>query len=98
MHEISVGSEKVIKNSSLFDHMLLTNQAYIYFSCPLDWSREYVIESKNEPEYQFGIHIKRLTFTSKKKVISDAVFTRKGYLHLVEIDNNRSMKDNRKVC
>ena len=44
------------------------------------------------------IHIKRLTFTSKKKVISDAVFTRKGYLHLVEIDNNRSMKDNRKVC
>lgn len=78
--------------------MLLTNQAYIYFSCPLDWSREYVIESKNEPEYQFGIQIKGLTFTSKKEVISDAVFTRKGYLHLAEIDNTRSMKDNRKVC
>jgi hypothetical protein len=90
-----IGSDKEIKKSILFDHMLLTNQAYIYFNFPFDWKREYVIESKNEPEYQFGIQIKGITVTSKKKIISDAGFTRNGNLHLVEIDNTRSMKDNK---
>lgn len=32
----------------------------------------------------------------KKQLISDAVFTRNGYVHLIEIDNTRHMQDNLK--
>jgi hypothetical protein len=32
---------------------------------------------------------------AKKRIISDASFNRNGYMHLIEIDNTRSMIDNR---
>ncbi|MEK4148991.1 replication-relaxation family protein [Robertmurraya sp. FSL W8-0741] len=91
-----IGSEKEIKKSVLFDHMLLSNEAYIYYGCPSDWKRELPIEVTQEPEFSFGIQIKGLNVTKKKTIIPDAVFSRDGYVHLVEIDNTRSTQDNRK--
>lgn len=32
----------------------------------------------------------------KKKVVSDAVFTRNGYMYLIEVDNKQDMKVNKK--
>lgn len=92
-----IGSEKEIKKSVLFDHMLLANDAYIYYKCPVDWKREYhieVVEQKKE-EFAFEIQVKGVT-VAKKKIISDAVFSRDGYSYLVEIDNVRDMQDNKK--
>lgn len=91
-----IGSEKEIKRSILFDHMLLANKAYIYYGCPLDWKREYIIEIAQEPEFSFGIQIKGLNVIKKKTIIPDAVFSRDGYVNLVEIDNTRAMIDNKK--
>lgn len=91
-----IGSDNDVKKSVLFDHMLLSNQAYIYYDCPSDWKREYAIEIEQEPGFSFAIQVKGLSVATKKKIIPDAVFTRDGYAHLVEIDNTRSMQDNRK--
>lgn len=91
-----IGSEKEVKKSVLFDHMLLANSAYVHYNCPIDWKREYIIETSQEPEYDFGIQIKGINLTSKKSLIPDAVFTRNGYVYLVEIDNTRAMLDNKK--
>lgn len=91
-----IGSDYEVKKSILFDHMLLTNEAYIYYGCPVDWKREYNIEVVQEPEFSFGIQIKGLSVVKKQTIISDAIFARDGYVHLVEIDNTRSMQDNRK--
>lgn len=91
-----IGSDKEIKKSILFDHMLLANQAFIHYNCPQDWKREYAIEIAHEPEFSFAIQVKGLSVATKKKIIPDALFTRNGYVHLIEIDNTRSMQDNRK--
>jgi hypothetical protein len=91
-----IGSEKEVKKTILFDHMLLSNQAYIYYDCPADWKREYTIEVEQEPEFSFAIQVKGLSVATKKKIIPDAIFTRDGYVHLIEIDNTRTMQDNRK--
>ncbi|MCA1028353.1 hypothetical protein LCM23_20010 [Cytobacillus kochii] len=91
-----IGSDKEIKKSILFDHMLLCNHAYIYYGCPFDWKREYPIETTKEQGYNFGIQIKGLTVVNKEVIIPDAGFTRNGYVNLVEIDNIRKMQDNRK--
>lgn len=91
-----IGSEKEIKKSMLFDHMLLANEAYIYYDCPNDWKRECAIEIEQEDNFSFAIQVKGLSVATKKKIIPDAVFKRDGFLHLVEIDNTRTMQDNRK--
>jgi hypothetical protein len=91
-----IGSEKEVKKSVLFDHMLLANDAFIYYNCPVDWKREYVIETAQEPDFSFAIQVKGLTVATKKKIIPDAVFTGNGYVNLIEIDNTRAMQDNRK--
>lgn len=91
-----IGSDKEVKKSVLFDHMLLCNQAYVYYNCPLDWKREYAIETSQEPEFSFGIQIKGLTVVNKQTLIPDAVFSRNGYVYLIEVDNTRAMQDNRK--
>ncbi len=90
-----IGSTKEIKAGPLIDHTLLTNQAYIYFNCPVDWKREYAIEVQQDDGYDFGIKIKGMSATVKKRIIADAMFSRNGYMHLIEIDNTRSMKDNK---
>ncbi|USK85748.1 replication-relaxation family protein [Peribacillus asahii] len=89
-----IGSTKEVKKNTLIEHTLLRNEAYLYFNCPIDWKTEYRIESK-EKVPTFDIQFKGLS-PATKKVVSDAAFTRNGYLHLVEIDNTRSMSDNYK--
>lgn len=91
-----IGSDKEVKKSVLFDHMLLANQAFIYYNCPSDWKREYAIETAQEQGFSFAIQVKGLTVKSKKTIVPDAIFKRDGYVHLVEIDNTRTMHDNRK--
>lgn len=94
-----IGSTREVKRSPLTVHMLLCNEAYIYFRCPLDWKTEYVLEHNEKASMsglaiKIGISVKSATV--KKKIIADAAFSRNGYLHLVEIDNTRDMQDNRK--
>ena len=89
-----IGSTKEVKRNSLMEHTLLCNEAYLHFNCPLDWKTEYRIESK-EVVPIFGIQFMGLS-PAKKRIVSDASFNRNGYLHLIEIDNSRSMIENRK--
>ncbi|MDF1507609.1 replication-relaxation family protein [Robertmurraya sp. DFI.2.37] len=90
-----IGSQKEVRKTPLFEHMLLLNDVYIYFDCPLSWKREHIIETTQEPEFSFGIQVKGLS-VAKDRVIPDAVFKRNGYIYLVEVDNTRSMIDNKK--
>ncbi|MCM3457334.1 hypothetical protein M3685_26010 [Heyndrickxia oleronia] len=90
-----IGSTKEMKRNALIEHILLANEAYFYFNCPLDWKREYTIEleaqmKKHEIIVNGGLKI------ANKKIITDASFTRNGYMHLIEIDNIRDMSDNKK--
>lgn len=88
-----IGSKREVKKNSLMQHTLLANEVYLYFNCPLDWKREYPLEmSLNNLS---GIRFAGVAL-AKKKVVSDTAFTRNGYLHLIEIDNTRSMADNHK--
>jgi hypothetical protein len=91
-----IGSDKEIKKSILIDHMLLANEAFIYFNCPQDWKRECPIEIDQEQDFSFAIQVKGLTVATKKRIVCDALFKRDGCVHLIEIDNTRSMQDNRK--
>lgn len=90
-----IGSTRDVKKNSLIEHMLLCNESYLYFNCPIDWKTEHVIDDK-KPIHSLGIQFQGLTLSSQKKIVSDAVFSRNGYFHLVEIDNTRSMIDNKK--
>ena len=90
-----IGSTKEVKKNNLIEHTLLCNEVYFYFDCPFDWQTEYRIEVK-EPAAALGIQFKGLTLTNSKQVISDAAFSRNGYLHLIEVDNIRDMADNKK--
>lgn len=87
-----IGSQKEMKVNSHMEHTLLANEVYLYFGCPLDWKREYVMEEK--PKLN-GIQFGGLKLVNKQ-VVSDAVFSRNGYLHLIEIDNISKMTDNKK--
>jgi hypothetical protein len=77
-------------------HSLLRNEVYIYFQCPQDWQNEYPFETTAKVQNDFGIMFQGLSLSNKKKVICDAVFKRNGYLHLIEVDNERKMIDNKK--
>ena len=90
-----IGSAKEVKRNMMIEHTLLCNEAYLYFNCPIDWKTEYVIEMK-ERVPAFDIQFKGLSLSNKKKVVSDASFSRNGYFHLVEIDNTRGLGDNKK--
>ena len=90
-----IGSMKEVKKNMLIEHTLLKNEAYLYFNCPIDWKTEYVIETK-ERVPSFDIQFKGVSLNNKKKVVSDASFSRNGYFYLIEIDNTRGMGDNHK--
>lgn len=77
-------------------HSLLRNEVYIHFKCPLDWKNEYPLEANIKGQMSGEILFQGLTLSNKKKVIADAVFVRNGYLHLIEVDNERKMIDNQK--
>lgn len=91
-----IGSTREVKAGPLLEHTLLVNQAYIYLGCPLDWRREYAIEAEQAGGYDFGIKISGMTATVKKRIVADAMFSRNGYVHFVEIDNTRAMRDNQR--
>jgi len=86
-----IGSTKEVKRTPIIQHTLLANEAYIYLDCPRDWTLEVELEQGKGLNFNLGG-----TITATKKVVADAVFTRNGYVHLVEIDNIRDMKDNMK--
>ncbi|MBO0959579.1 hypothetical protein J1P26_07505 [Neobacillus sp. MM2021_6] len=77
-------------------HSLLRNEVFIYFKCPRDWKNEHPIQTDIMNRNSFGIQFKGISLSNNKKVISDAVFKRNGYLHLIEVDNERKMLDNKK--
>jgi hypothetical protein len=91
-----IGSTREVKKSILFDHMLLANKAFIHYNCPVDWKREYAIETRGKADFSFAIQVKGLSVANKKKIVPDAVFTQNGYVYLIEIDNTRTMQDNRR--
>lgn len=87
-----IGSNREVKKNSLMQHTLLANEVYLHFNCPLDWKREYPLEEK--PKLN-GIQIGGIKLIHKQ-VVADAVFSRNGYLHFIEIDNVSKMTDNKK--
>lgn len=91
-----IGSNKEVKRTSYMSHTLLRNEAYLYFQCPLDWKTEHPLETSQKVTTQFEMMINGKPPVSIKKVIADAVFTRNGYLNIIEIDNTRNMSDNKK--
>lgn len=94
--ELIASEKEDIKVSSHTIHSLMRNEVYIYFKCPLDWINEYPLETDLKPSNTSGIIFNGLTLINKKKVISDAVFTRNGYLYLIEVDNTQDMATNKK--
>ena len=91
-----IGSKKEMKRTAAMEHILLCNEAYMFFNCPIDWKTESVFEIADKQQSKLDIQIKGLTLINKKKVVADAVFTRNGYTNIIEIDNKRSMSDNMK--
>ena len=91
-----IGSLKEIKKSALIEHDLLKNEVYLYFNCPTDWKTEHKIEIEIVTSPTLEMRINGLKPVIKKILISDAMFQRNGYLHLVEVDNKRKMMDNSK--
>lgn len=88
-----IGSTKEVKKNSLIEHTLLANEAYFHFNCPVDWKTEYTMEFM--PRSQSEIICAGVKLEGKK-IVADATFNRNGYLHLIEVDNTRSMIDNKK--
>lgn len=91
-----IGSDKDVKKTSNLEHTLLRNNVYLHLNCPIDWCNESVLEYEVEQANSYGIIMKGLSVATKCKMVADAVYTRNGYTHIVEIDNVRDMKDNRK--
>lgn len=91
-----IGSNKEVKKSPIFEHMLLLNEVYIHYDCPATWKREHVISIHQEPAYAFQIQVKGLSIKSEIKLIVDAIFERNGYTYLIEVDNKSPMTENRK--
>jgi hypothetical protein len=93
-----IGTEKEVTKSMQIGHYLLRNDAYIHFGCPYDWQNEYALEAEETPSRKVDgiIFGDKMKVNNKKKVIADALFTRNGYTHIIEIDNQRDMIDNRK--
>lgn len=92
-----IGSTHEVKFSPFVQHTLLTNEAYIFLKTPIDWQTECLLEFAEEKAKGLTFTLGSLALKAKKKqLISDAVFTRNGYVHLIEIDNTRHMVDNLK--
>lgn len=92
-----IASEKdEVKISLQSIHYLLRNEVYIYFQCPSDWRNEYPHETSVKAPNSFAMFNAGLSPIDKKKVVSDAVFKRNGYFHLIEVDNEQDMKVNKK--
>lgn len=82
--------------SSQTIHSLLRNEVYIHFQCPQNWKNEYALEVNVKPRKAFDIAVQGVSISSKRKIISDAVFKRNGYFHIIEVDNTQDMRANKK--
>lgn len=92
-----IASEKDdIKISLQTIHSLLRNEVYMYFNCPSDWRNEYTVETTITGRPAMDILFQGVNLSNKRKVVADAVFSRNGYIHLIEVDNTQDMKVNRK--
>ncbi|MEM5014144.1 hypothetical protein WKH57_25885 [Niallia taxi] len=91
-----IGSVKEARKTSIIEHDLLRNEVYLHFNCPADWQTECKIEIEVAVVPTLEMKINGIKPVNKKRVISDAVFVRNGYVHLIEIDNTRKMLDNSK--
>ena len=76
--------------------MLLTNQVFIHYKCPVTWRTEHPIEIEEKNDNTGFIKVVGLKPVIKKKIVCDAYFERNGYTYLIEVDNTRKMVDNRK--
>ena len=93
-----IGSDKEIKKTSILDHMLYCNEAYIDLKCPLDWRREvpFVVSTTKPSSLEIKVNGLSRAAVAEKRIIADAAFSRNGYEYMVEIDNTRTMLDNAK--
>ena len=91
-----IASEKEVQVNQQTLHSLLRNEVYIHFNCPADWQNEYTLETAGNALNSFGISFQIGTLTNTKKLIADAVFKRNGYMHIIEVDNEQKMNDNKK--
>ncbi|MCD4838187.1 hypothetical protein LRS37_04730 [Neobacillus sedimentimangrovi] len=92
-----IGSDsEEIKVSKQTIHSLLRNEVYIYFQCPYDWKIEHTFHAHFKAPSDLDIIINGLNPIVKKAIVSDAIFKRNGYLHIVEVDNEQKMKENKK--
>jgi hypothetical protein len=92
-----IGSDKDPQKPTLIAHTLLRNEVYLHFNCPADWQNEYTLEAPLKPQSNLDAFISsNMKLSDKAKVRADAMFTRNGYVHLIEVDNARDMADNRK--
>lgn len=92
-----IGSEKEPQKPTFIAHTLLRNEVYIHFNCPSDWKNEYTLEASIKPPSQLEAFMgSNIKFADKLKVITDAMFTRNGYVHFIEVDHKRDMIDNKK--
>ncbi|RUL51117.1 replication-relaxation family protein [Lysinibacillus antri] len=72
-----VDCDKIRKKGGHIAHILMRNDAWLFYKCPRDW--------KNEVKISNGAI----------SVIADAVFTRNGFYHFLEVDHLQTMKENR---
>lgn len=92
-----IGSDKDPQKPTLIAHTLLRNEVYLHFNCPADWQNEYTLEAQLKPRSGLDAIISsNMKLSSSMKVRADAMFTRNGYVHLIEVDNAREMAENRK--
>jgi hypothetical protein len=91
-----IDSEHNVTMSLNTEHYLLRNDIYIHFDRPHDWVIEYTFETVTEAPSRTDIIIQGIKPSNKKRVVTDAYFTRNGYAYLIEIDNKLNMADNRK--
>jgi hypothetical protein len=94
--ELIASEKEEIKINEQTIHSLLRNEVFIHFKCPQDWKNEHTLQSSITPQKAFGIMIEGLKLSDKKKVVSDAVFKRNGYLYVIEVDNTQDMRVNKK--
>ena len=91
-----IGSDKEVKQGGHLEHTLLRNEAYIFLNKPYDWEMEKVLEYSIQQPNKIEIVMKGVSVANKSRLVADALYTRNGYTHLVEIDNKADMKDNHK--
>jgi len=75
-----VDCDKIRKKGNQVQHTIMRNQFWLFYKCPKDWKNEVKIKD---------------SVTGKEILRCDAMFTRNGFQHFLEVDNLQTMKENR---